>query len=108
MVVFEGVVDLEALPRFSAALKRFATAKEAAGKYHETITVAFMLLIADRLHRNRGTNWSQFAAANPDLFAHPSPLATFYSDTLLTSDRARETFLFPDKPSAGPSAGVQV
>src|SRR6185436_2547172 len=40
---------LVALPRFKAALRRFAAGKGKADRYHETITVAFMLLIAERL-----------------------------------------------------------
>lgn len=88
----------EALARFSAALQRFAAAKGAHGKYHETITVAYVLVIAERLDGARGLSWTEFAAANPDLLArHPSVLASYYSDALLASDRARRAFVMPDR-----------
>ncbi len=40
-----------ALGEFTAAIKRFAEAKGAHGLYHETITWAFLLIIAERLAR---------------------------------------------------------
>jgi hypothetical protein len=88
----------EALLRFSTALRRFAEAKGASGKYHETITVAYMLIIAERLAGERNGSWKQFAAENPDLLVRsPSPLAVFYSSETLTSERARRTFVMPDR-----------
>jgi hypothetical protein len=88
----------EALARFSAALARFAAAKGAAAKYHETITVAYVLVIADRLDAARGQPWADFIARNPDLLDRtPSVLARYYSDELLASDRARRTFVMPDR-----------
>jgi hypothetical protein len=91
----------EALTRFSQALKRFAASKGAPGKYHETITVAYMLLIAERLDRAGQLTWPEFAAANPDLLTrHPSVLATYYSEAILASDRARQVFVMPDRLGA--------
>ena len=43
-----------ALGEFTAAIKRFADAKGATGLYHETITWAFLLLIAERQARQPG------------------------------------------------------
>jgi hypothetical protein len=88
---------LVALPRFRAALQRFAAGKGKPERYHETITVAFMLLIADRLAADRGVTWPAFASRHPDLLQwQPSPLAPFYSEELLASPRAREAFVMPD------------
>ncbi|HEX6975346.1 MAG TPA: hypothetical protein VF147_13170 [Vicinamibacterales bacterium] len=86
----------EALLRFSSALRRFATAHGAAGKYHETITVAYMLIIADRCTRGRAATWAEFAEENPDLFARPSVLEGCYSPEVLMSERARASFVLPD------------
>jgi hypothetical protein len=86
-----------AMQRFGDALKRFATSKGAAGKYHETITVAYMLILAERLHAARDLSWPQFATANPDLFERPSVLAKYYRDETLASDRARRGFVMPDR-----------
>jgi hypothetical protein len=88
----------EALLRFSTALRRFAESKGAARKYHETITVAYMLMIAGRVADHPNWSWDQFAAANPDLFVRtPSPLAAFYTEETLKSERARTTFVMPDR-----------
>ena len=86
-----------ALAEFTAAIKRFAAAKGAHGLYHETITWAFLLLIAERQARNPVENWQSFAAANPDLLVwKPSILERYYSKELLASELARRTFLMPD------------
>ena len=89
-----------ALAEFTEAIKRFADAKGATGLYHETITWAFLLLIAERQARINATTWVQFAAANPDLLCwKPSILERYYSSELLKSDLARQVFVFPDKSS---------
>jgi hypothetical protein len=93
---------LVALAQFRSALQRFATAKGKPERYHETITIAYMLLIAERLGHVRGASWERFAAANPDLLTwNPSILARFYTDGVLSSERARAVFVLPDlDPSA--------
>jgi hypothetical protein len=86
-----------ALGEFSTAIKRFADAKGATGLYHETITWAFLLLIAERQARNPASTWPQFEAANADLLVwKPSILERYYSKELLGSELARRTFLMPD------------
>ena len=88
-----------ALAEFSAAIKRFAEAKGAHGLYHETITWAFLLLIADRQARRPSDRWDDFEAANPDLLTwKPSILNRYYSKELLASDLAKRAFLMPDLP----------
>ena len=88
---------LAALPRFRAALQRFAAGKGSPGRYHETITVAYMLLIAERLGSARELPWEAFAARNPDLLQRqPSALTAFYPEALLASPRARDVFVLPD------------
>ena len=87
-----------ALAEFAAAIKRFADAKGAAGLYHETITWAFLLLIAERQARHDAETWETFAEVNTDLLVwKPSILDRYYSKDLLASDLARRTFLFPDR-----------
>lgn len=89
-----------ALSEFTTAIKRFADAKGATGLYHETITWAFLLLIADRQARTPATAWDAFASANPDLLTwKPSILERYYSADVLKSDLARKSFLFPDRTS---------
>jgi hypothetical protein len=88
-----------AIGEFTMALRRFAEAKGAHRLYHQTITWAFLLLIAERQARTNADTWEQFAGANPDLLAwKPSILNRYYSKELLASDLARRTFLMPDTP----------
>ena len=87
----------EAIQRFSQSLRRFAASKGATGKYHETITIAYMLIIAERLHDAGALSWPEFAAANPDLFNRPSVLSRYYRDETLASERARQGFVMPDR-----------
>ena len=93
-----------ALARFASALRCFAAAHGAAGKYHETVTVAWMLIVADRIRRDGPSSWEAFATANPDLLVRsPSVLSRYYTDETLASERARQQFVLPDRraPSRG-------
>lgn len=99
----------DAIARCSTGIQRFAAARGATGKYHETITVAFMLLISERVNAASELTWDEFAAANRDLFSR-SVLSRHYSEELLASDGARRAFVMPDKdplPQAAPQAEVQ-
>jgi hypothetical protein len=89
---------IPALTRFVDALKQFAVAQGRPDLYHQTITVAFFLLIEDRIARHgRGAAWEEFAAANADLLAPArSVLARYYSTGLLQSPIARDRFVWPD------------
>lgn len=87
-----------AIERFTAALKRFAQAKNVPTLYHQTITWAYLLLIAERTARRPAATWDEFAAANPDLLGwKPSILDRFYTPETLWSPLARTAFLMPDR-----------
>jgi hypothetical protein len=83
-----------ALARFTVALRRFAAVNGASGKYHETITVASMALIAERLDASADASWDQFIATHPDLLDRRL-LAGYYPESTLGSDRARRVFVLP-------------
>ena len=89
---------LEALEKFSAALKRFAAAQGKPQLYHETITWAYLLLIRERMARaGRSQTWEEFAERNPNLLIWKGGvLATLYRQETLDSDLARNTFVLPD------------
>jgi len=87
---------LESIVHFAEGIRRFANAKGALTKYHETITIAYLLIIHERLDGARSLTWEAFAERNPDLFGR-SLLSRYYSNQLLTSDRAREVFVLPDR-----------
>ena len=87
----------DALARFSTALRRFATVNGVSGKYHETITVAYMAVIAERIQETPDLDWESFAARHADLLARqPSILRKYYATETLASERARLTFVLPD------------
>ncbi len=90
-----------ALERFRDGLRRFAEAHGKPERYHETITTAYMLLIAERMQGSAGS-WNAFAAAHPDLLAwSPSILDHYYNPETLKSDRARREYLPPDLRGMG-------
>jgi hypothetical protein len=89
---------LEALERFSTALRRFAVARGKTQLYNETITCAYLFLIHERMARCEGVAWEEFARQNPDMFISKNGiLRRYYEDATLTSDLARKVFLLPDK-----------
>ena len=90
---------LEALAKFSAALKRFAISKGKPNLYHETITWTYLLLIGERLARaGNNQSWEEFAEENQDLLVWKSGiLERYYSKPTLESDLARERFVLPDR-----------
>ena len=89
---------LEALTKFSAALKRFATARGKPQLYNETITHAYFFLIRERMARFPDCHWDEFADRNSDLLTWKDGiLRRYYRESTLQSDFARAVFVFPDK-----------
>ena len=87
---------LLALPRFIDTLKRYASSLGATGKYHETITYAFLFLIHERMARPPATTtFDAFANANPDLLG--PILQRYYRAETLASELARAIFVMPDR-----------
>ncbi|HEY6548567.1 MAG TPA: hypothetical protein VI589_11705 [Vicinamibacteria bacterium] len=104
-----GLDDLPAaLRRFRDGLRRYATSLGKAGIYHETITVAYLLLIHERRQRGpEDESFEGFARRNPDLLSwRPSALDRYYRPETLSSERARRTFLLPDRLEAGAEVAV--
>ena len=89
---------IEAIERFTESLKRFAAHNGVPGRYHETITWAYLLLIHGRMQQDRGAgDWESFRAAHGDLLRwKPSILERYYTRETLASDVARRTFVLPD------------
>jgi hypothetical protein len=89
---------LQALDKFSSALKRYAAARGKSQLYNETITHAYFFLIRERMARGGDDDWGQFAGRNPDLLTWKNGILTrYYQDATLQSELARTVFLFPDK-----------
>jgi hypothetical protein len=89
---------LEAIARFTTALRRIAAHHGVPEKYHETVTWAYLLLIHERMRRSGAPQeWERFRAENEDLFARrPSILDRYYARATLESDVARKSFVLPD------------
>jgi hypothetical protein len=92
---------IDALVKFSEGLKRFALSKGKPGLYHETITLAYLFLIHERLKRcGARQNWQEFAEANRDLLDwQNNVLKKLYREETLFSEFARRVFVLPDKPA---------
>lgn len=91
-----------AIDRFCTDLRAYAAAKGAASKYHQTITVAFLLLIRSRLSlAPPGQTWDGFIEQNRDLQSARC-LNGFYSPALLSSTAAAREFVFPDRAPSYP------
>ena len=90
---------LEALSRFSSALKRFAAAQGKPNLYNETITWGFILLIRERMARaSSPQSWAEFSISNADLLCWDNNiLKKYYFPETLSSDLAKRVFLFPDR-----------
>jgi hypothetical protein len=89
---------LQALDKFSTALKRFAAACGKSQLYHETITHAYFFVIRERMAQCESADWEDFASRNPDLFVWKGGILNrYYHEATLKSDFARSVFVLPDK-----------
>jgi len=90
---------LEALSRFSSALKRFAAAQGRPDLYNETITWGYLLLIRERMARaSSRQSWAEFLVGNADLLLwENNVLKKYYFPETLSSELAKRVFLFPDR-----------
>jgi hypothetical protein len=87
----------EAGLRFKRALVQFAAAIGAAGKYHETLTWAYLTLIHERMHAGQYASSHELLAANPDLLDHRGgAIARYYDVAAITAcPIARVVFVLP-------------
>jgi hypothetical protein len=86
-----------AMERMADGLRRITALAGKPERYHETITWAWVLRVADRIARSgRGGCFEEFAAAHPDLLDSKA-LAAWYLDETLASPEARRVFRMPDR-----------
>ena len=92
-----------ALVRMRDALRRYAAALGKANRYHETITVAYLALIGQRIfERGDGGGWQGFARQNPELLDRDF-LLRFYPKAQLESELSRKIFVLPQAQEGRPS-----
>lgn len=84
----------EAAVKMSAGVARLAAKAGHPESYHETITIAFLAAIAERMAGGTYTDWPKFIAANRELLAR-SYIERWYSKEELASSFARASFLLP-------------
>lgn len=91
---------------FAHAVPAYCTAQEALTrrfgvpeKYHETITIAFLALINERLASMPDTDWDTFCSYNADLFSGNALLA-YYTPAQLAMPAARRAFQLPRQQPA--------
>ena len=85
----------ETVLHFSRTLRAMAEKVGRPEAFHQTITIAFLSLIAERLEAGGAEDFAAFAQANPDLL-DKTLLARWYRPERLASAAARRTFLLPD------------
>ena len=86
----------ESALRYANGLRRLCARIGRPEKFHQTVTLAFLCLIAERLAAGVPQDFAAFAAANADLFERGA-LERWYSPQRLASEVARGTFVLPDR-----------
>lgn len=89
----------ETVSLFSTALKKLAAKGGRPELYHDTITVAFLALIAERRASANYGSYASFIAANPDLLDKHC-LKRWYDSSRLQSEMARRNFILPHDHSS--------
>lgn len=94
----EGDLAAGAL-RFRRGLRAFAAATGLTGKYHETLTWAYLALVWQRLRADPADDSRPWLARHPDLLDHRGgALARHYDvDAITASPLAREVFVLPER-----------
>ncbi len=86
----------EAAERMAASLRKFSAHVGRATRYHHTITIAWVRLVAAARAATPPTDsFPEFIAAHPHL-ADQKALLRHYSQTCLDSPEARADFVAPD------------
>ena len=86
----------EAVDKMRNTLRRFATSAGKPEKYHETITLFWVRLLAGIRAARSGETLEQIVQKNPRLLEKNFPLS-YYSANWLFSDDARRLWVEPDR-----------
>jgi hypothetical protein len=84
-----------AIDKMRATLRRVTAVAGKPEKYHETITIFWMCVLASLGEVTGESDLEKILAANPELLEKDFPLH-YYSRDLLFSERARTTWVAPD------------
>lgn len=93
-IYFRRYGETEGTRRIADSIQRFAAHAGKSEKYHHTITVAWMRLVASA-GRSEDGDFDAFLRRFPELL-DKSALKKFYSDAVLNSEMARTAYVEPD------------
>jgi hypothetical protein len=82
--------------RIGESIRRYAVYHGKSDKYHETMTVAWLRLLADAACRQRAGNIEELLRTSPELLDQ-NTLHQYYSPELLASQTARIEFVIPHR-----------
>jgi hypothetical protein len=84
----------ETVLHYSRILQAMAAQVGKPQAFHQTVTIAFLALIAERIACGDYVDFDAFARANADLLDR-SALARWYPSERLATEAARRTFILP-------------
>jgi len=92
---------VEAAVEFRRLLRAFAAHHGVPERYHETVTLAYLAIVNERMDGGGHADSLAFVAAHPDLLDHKSgALARYYDVGAITaSSVARRVFVLPGQRS---------
>lgn len=85
----------QAVAQVISAIRRFSVLHGASERYHDTITRAWLRVVAIHVAESRAASFDEFIAANPVLMDQ-GLLGRHYSAELLRSQAARSAWVDPD------------
>jgi hypothetical protein len=86
----------ESVLHYSRALRTMTARAGKPEAFHQTVTIAYLSLIAERLAGGQWDDFAAFARDNADLL-DKGTLARWYRPERLASECARRTFLLPER-----------
>jgi hypothetical protein len=89
---------LEACVAMRDGLQRFTARAGNGNLYHETITVAFVSIVSERMERSPELGWEALLATHPEL-CDRGLLNRYYRPEILASAVARQRFVLSEMPA---------
>jgi hypothetical protein len=85
----------ETVWHFSRTLRAMAAKAGKPQAFNQTVTIAFLSLIAERMERDGAPDFAAFVRAHPEML-DKSALSRWYRPDQLSTEIARRTFVLPE------------
>jgi len=85
----------ESVWHFSRTLRAMAAKAGKPQAFNQTVTIAFLSLIAERMERDGAPDFAAFVRAHPEML-DKSALSRWYRPDQLSTEIARRTFVLPE------------